>query len=476
MAPWVDIPLAVESGEALSPYASDAELFNLMLVKNPQGSVAPFHVAGIPGLATPSITLGGTGAMRGVCVHNSKIFFVHGTELYTTGGSGATTLIGTVLGTAMCRMVDTGTHVVIVDGTNAYAATTASITTITPPAGTFSDVAYQDGITFYTRASTDEIYASDLDDPTTIDALSFTTADALPGNCVGLISDHREIVVFKPKSLELYYNSGGSGFPLTRSSPGMIERGCYSVGTIAKYDNKVFWLGDDLRVYMMQGHQATVISTPQIDRRIKDASVVASMSAATTRACAYSFDGCGFYELSINCTAGSFPLVVPFQLTLNIDTGLWHVRRNAADANGMHHIGVVHFGNSSLDKRYVVANNGSTGGIYSYSSSTYIDNGVVGSTPRRLQLPVVSNGGSRSFMHEMYVAQEKATASSTITMVWSDDGGVTSSSTRTADGTQARVRFQRLGSFFQRNVVLQWSTNSRVTITGVSARVEVGGA
>lgn len=463
--PYKSLPLATQLGEGLSPYASDAELVNLMLVPNPPGSRTPFSVQSVPALS--AATVSDAGSIRGACVYadSNVIVFVRGAGVYRTAlGGGAATLIGAIGAGGDCQMVDAGTHVVIIDASQniAVAATASAVSTITPPAGSFSDATYMDGYTIYSREGTDEFYISAIDDPLTISALDFSTADALSGDIVGLIADHKELIIFKEKSIEFWYNSGAADFPFVRSSPGVAERGCSAVGSIAKYDNQVFWLGDDLRVYAMQGYQPRPVSTPWVDR----------VNAVLTepekaRGSAFVFEGAAYYLLDTNYNNSE-------SLVWSITTNLWHERLSSIVTRIMDVVNYRNPGSAMKTTALCNNSNAATSAAYILSSSVYVDSGSAGQEARSMTLPAVAANGERVFMHELYLDMEKHSAASTVNLTYSDNGGSAYSSAKAADGTLARCRWNRLGSFFQRILRFTFATNSRIAIMGVHARIEAG--
>jgi hypothetical protein len=476
VAEWVDIPLATQLGEEVpggASYVSDAELLNLMLKENPPGSRTPFHISHTPGLTTTGIATPGSGIIRGMCVSLAQgfVWVVQGTTIYVGGhpfAAGNWSSIGTMPGTQFCRMVDSGTHIVVVDGTNARAFT-ASPSTATPSIEGFIDVAYQDGYTIYAKNGDDLVYVSSLDDPTTIGALDFTTVDALTGDIVGIISDHRELFVFKNSSIEHFYNAGGSGFPFQRASPGLIEKGAwsfdgnsfYGVCTIAKHENSVFWVGSDLRVYMMRGYQPAVISTPWVERRLTAA--ITSASTAVLTGSTFTSDGSAFY-----CIGGIGG--VPTTFVYDIKRGLWHERGSGG-------LTITHVVNtpSTAGYEYAIAavKGASSSTLYRLDPTVATDAGAA--ITRTMTLPQFAPAsGRRTFMPELYIDMQKASTSGNVTLSWSDDGGTTFTSGTTSAANVPRTRWQRLGSFFQRILRFTFAINSKLAITGVRARIEVG--
>jgi hypothetical protein len=493
MAQWVDIPLAVTHGKHDADgasYVSDVELVNLMLRENPPGSRTPFHIAQVPALSTLSNEITGTGLIRGLCFQRETgaLFMVRGTTVYykaPTSGPWTAVPTGTMPGTEWCRMIDAGTHIVAVDGTNARAITT--LESFACSRGNFSDVTYQDGYTIFTEEGSNSLYVSDLDDPTTIGALNFTTVDATPGDCVGVVSDHRELFVFKTGSIEYYQNAGISGFPFVRSSPGIIERGTYNIqgsvskygrATIAKYDNAIFWVGDNLRVYRMQGYQPVAISTPQVERFIDR--WLDETSGGTNRrlfGTAFVLDGDTYYALSgLTENTGLTTLVC------DVKRGVWHRREsplNSGAGVSITHAVEIHEISSSrpLRKVIVAAINqaGTVGGLHYLDVEGTNDSNASSQTTRTMTLPQFApGGGRRTFMPELYLDMQKASTSGTLSLQWSDDGGANYNSAVSGTATLARVRWQRLGSFFQRVFKFTFEIASKLQIMGVRARVEVG--
>jgi hypothetical protein len=476
MAQWVDIPLAVTMGEGESTYASDVDLLNLMLVPNPPGSRKPYHIASTPTLDTSNVgTIAGNALIRGMQkrLATGDIFIVKGTTLYSGTGSSWTSQ-GTVPGTAPCRMVDTETHMVIVDGTNARAYNYTTDTVQTPSIEGFIDVVYQDGYTIYADAESNKIYVSSLDDPTTIGALDFTTADSKGGTIKGLAVIGRELFAIKEWSIEYYFNGGGAGFPFVRGTPGLIDTTCVTrqgdpyIGThaVQVLDGVLYWIGDDMRVYAMQGHQVTAVSTPWVDRWLRE-----NLRAAQSYVwgSTYSMDGSSFYMLG-----GLESVITPTTMVLVYDATnrLWHRRTSAISAQHQ----ITHAVVSDGTTVYVVAMAADTGygTIYKLDPGGTKDTGASSPNSRTMTLPQVDYGATRAFMPELLLDMEKPATTGTITLSWSDDGGSTYTSGVTNTGANPRTRWQRLGSFYQRILRLTFAIDSKLAIMGVRARIEGG--
>jgi hypothetical protein len=204
-----------------------------------------------------------------------------------------------------------------------YTANSESIIDLSSEIGDLViDVTSQDGYNIAAQRNSNRWHLSGLDAAgNTVSGLN-TTADSLPGNIVGIISDHREVLVFKETSIETYQNVGAPDFPFRRTQ--LIERGCAATNSIAKYKNSVFWLGEDLQVYTMSGYQPQPIATPSI------ASIIEGReSQQTAIGFTYQQAGQAFYVLSFS----------DLTIAYGIDSGLWH-QKESQNYNGRWKCGV----------------------------------------------------------------------------------------------------------------------------------------
>jgi hypothetical protein len=475
--PWVDIPMATGIGEDSSAvsYGSDTLIKNLEVLRSAPGSRSPFYLRSVPALSAIADQPGGAGAIFGFA-HCPNVFSgglaglaIRGTTIYHKTGLmqvGAWSSIGTIPSATYCRILDVGTHAVI-SGDGFTRLVDPALTVTTPSKSDFVDAAYQDGFTLYAEDGSDELYASNSDDPSTIDLLKFTTVDSQPGENIGLIMDHREIFAFKGRSIEHYYNDGSGGFPFARSSPGMIERGIHPLGrlTIDKFDNAIYWLGDDLRVYRMRGLQPERISSPWVEKRLVSRAAVAP--GIIPRGFVFRHAGQSYYLVDISNSTGEV-------LVYNIDLGTWHLR--VSGVASLTPSFVAHTPATSIASvgTYFSASDysaSSTGSIYQLASTITTDSGAASPSSMVLDLPMFAPGGGRRItMHELYVDMNRPTGTATLT--WSDDAGATYTGSLAADTSQPGVRFQRLGSFRQRLLRLTLACTTPAEIVGVRARIE----
>lgn len=459
MAEWAPIPLATQSysGRALS--SGTQRLVNLYAVPNSEGAPFPFTLLPTPGL-DPIITVG-NGPIRGMHPMGAKLFVVSGQELYTverSGSSYASTLIGTINGTANVRMTDNGTHVAIATQLELYVANATIILSMST--NNMNGAAYQDGYGIFTQRGGQSFYITALDDMTTIDPLDFSTADALPDTNVGCMVDHRELWIFKQRSIEIWYNSGNASFPFTRVPGGFLERGCASGDSIAKSEHHIFWLGDDYRVYRSQGYQPEAVSTDAIEILIRDQSDQSSAVGFS-----YVMDGHTHYVLSFTS------LTIAFDAT----TGKWH-ERQTFDENrwrGNHYVAIwgKHF-----------CGDFESGKVHELTPDVYTEDAVA--PYRWVESPVINSGPTLTEMPELFAYAEtgiglvSGTGSDPqLDLQWSDDDGRTWSTPVAADlGAQGEYgtlpTWTRLGAFRKRILRLRTRDPVNVALSGLYARLE----
>ena len=166
-------------------------------------------------------------------------------------------------------------------------------------------------------------------------------------------------------------------------------------------------------------------------------------------------------------------------LVYDIDNGLWH-RRYSPLGTERHITHVINHQLTDSNTNFhniciaVLADSSSGNGvIYTLDPDGTNDAGASSQTTRTMTMPQLSYG-VRTFMSELYLDMEKPSATGTITLSWSDDGGATYTSGITKDGSSARTRWHRLGSFYNRILRFTFSINSKLAIMGVRARLEVG--
>lgn len=471
-------PILGSTYVARSVNAADARMVNLFPEIVPEGGKEPAFLQRAPGLRLLS-TLG-TGPVRGEWVVGDYLYVVSGDSFYKLDSSYSATLIGTVSGGSIpVSMADNGTQIFIAcDGPSyIYNVNTGAFAQITDPdfPGAVT-VGYLDGYFVFNEPNSQRIWITALLDGTSIDPLDFASAEGSPDGVVGLIVDHREVWVFGTNSVEVWYDSGSTDFPLQRIQGAYNEIGCASPYSIAKLDNGVFWLGKDARgqgiVYRANGYTGQRISTHAVEWQIQQYANLDDAIAYT-----YQQDGHAFYVLTFPSANTTW--------VYDVATNAWHER--AAWDNSQYH---RHWSNcQAAYNGDIVVGDYRNGNLYAFDLDIYADNGQIQRWLRSWRaLPTGQNNLKRTAHHSLQIDMETGTGivlgqgdDPEVMLRWSDDGGHTWSNYYTSKVGKIgefyrRVFFRRLGMTLKlRDRVYELSMSDPVKTAIMGAELLIDG-
>lgn len=418
-------PILGASYVARSINAADNRMVNLFPETTPDGGQTAAFLNRAPGLNFLQTI--GTGPIRALWAHQtngSDFYVVSGQEVYKLTGLTATPqLLGTVTGEGPVSIADNGTQIFFACNPDGYIynETTNVFAQITDPdfAGAVT-VAYLDGYFVFNQPDSQFIWVSQLLDGTSVDPLDFASAEGSPDGVVGIIADHRELWVFGTDSVEVWYDSGATDFPLQRIQGAFNEIGCVSAYTIAKMDNGLFWLGTDARgqgiVYRANGYTGQRISTHAIEYAIAQYGNIADAIAYT-----YQQEGHAFYVLTF--PSGNATWVY------DVATQAWHERAGWNDGEFTRHRSncQCNFGGNIIVGDYA------NGNIYTFDLDVYADNGSIQKWLRSWRaLPSGQNNLKRTAHHSLQLNCESGVGLNNgqgsdpqVMLRWSDDGGHT---------------------------------------------------
>jgi hypothetical protein len=390
----------------------------------------------------------------------TNLYVVSGSELYAVTSAGVSTLLGTIDGGGISSMAHNGTQVCIISGTYSYSANLAGVSTLA--IAQCAGVAVQDGYGIFAESNSQRFFISAINDFTTFDGTEFALANAVPDNLTGIVNVNRETWLFGEKTVQVYYNSGNPDFPFSRIAAGVIQRGTNSPRTICQNQGHVFWLGEDLRVYVSNGYQPEAISTHPIEREI-----ATYISPEDASAFIYEQEGHTFYVLTFTERTWVF----------DVSTGLWHERVSET----------LDYWRARTYERYFglhLVGDAVTGALYTLDLGAYTDDG---STIRRVAVsPPIHADTMFATMTEVRVDAETGVGLASgqgsdpqMMLRWSDDGGNTWSnehwrSLGNIGYRGSRATWRRLGQFRQRCLELSVSDPVKVAILDVFVDAEGG--
>jgi hypothetical protein len=368
----------------------------------------------------------GTGPIRGVWAFASDAsvaFVVSGSQLYKINTSYNATLLGTVSGsTGPVSMADNGTQLFVACDPEGYIYNNATnvFAQITDPDFPGANiVGYLDGYFVFTEPGSQRVWITSLLDGTSVDPLDFASAEGSPDGLVSLIVDHREVWLYGTNSVEVWYNSGASDFPLQRIQGAFNEIGCAAPHSVAKMDNGLFWLGSDARgrgiVYRANGYNGQRISTHAVEWQIQSYGNISDAIAYT-----YQQDGHSFYVLTFPTASKTW--------VYDVATQAWHERASGDDNQYRHRSNCqMTFANE------IIVGDFENGNLYAFDMTVYADNGAIQKWLRSWRaLPPGQNTLKRTTHHSLQLDCESGVGLITgqgsnpqVMLRWSDDGGNT---------------------------------------------------
>lgn len=312
--------LPIQTSTLNSIPASSSALLNCFVEKLPEDAKSPVLLSRTAGITTLGTV--GTGPIHDMHGAFALLYVVSGTKLYSVNANYTATELGDV-GSISADGIDMEHNdevVVVVNHPNAYVwnTTTATFAQITDPdflAAT--DVEFIDNYLLFVEANSGRFFGADLGSATSFDALNFATAEGAPDDLVGMKVDHRQVVLFGEKSVEIWDNTGAPGFPFERAINGFVEIGCFNGRSVAKLDNSIFWLANDYTVRRLDGTTPVRVSTHAVEQSLVNTTI------GSCRAYTYAQGGHFFYVLTLP------------EITWVYDatTQLWHNRQTYGEDN-----------------------------------------------------------------------------------------------------------------------------------------------
>ena len=413
-------PILGQSYVVRSPNAAAARLVNLYPEALIEGKEAAY-LQRCPGLRLVATV--GTGPIRGMWPLGGNLYVVSGTSLYQVSTAYAATLLGTVVGTGPVSMSDNGTQLFVAANGPSYIYNTSTsvFQQISDPdfPGAVT-VGFLDQYFVFNEPNSQRIWVTELLDGTSVDPLDFASAEGSPDGVVATMVDHREVWVFGTNSTEVWYNTGGSEFPLQRIQGAFNELGCAAPYSVAKLDNTVFWLGADARgqgiVYRANGYNGQRVSTHAVEFAIQGYDTISDAVAYT-----YQQDGHSFYVLTFPSADKTW--------VFDAATNAWHERAGWSNGQFTRHRSNC----QAVFNGEVLVGDYATGKVYAFDLDVYADDGGIQKWLRSWRaLPPGQNNLKRTAHHALQLDAETGVglnlgqgSNPQAMLRWSDDGGHT---------------------------------------------------
>lgn len=434
----MNINFATQSYQSKSLPLSAQRMVNAYVEREPSDAKSQIAVFSAPGMSLFATC--GIGPVRGMWSMGGLLYVVSGQILYSVTSAGVvTTLGGAVTGTGPVAMTDNGTQLLILNGVHGYIYTVANGFQIIVDAnfhaatsGTFFDnyfVMSWDG--------TNKYFISNSLDGTTYSGLDFASAEVLPDNVLSIVNQQESLLIFGAKTIETWYDAGTVNFPFQRVDGGTVERGTSAALSPVKEDNSVFFLGDDLIFYRLDGTLPRRVSTHAIEDAWQKYSSVSDAYSFS-----YTFEGHKFIVVTFITANATW--------IYDISTSLWHERESWDRNNNS----LGRWRGSCVSNLYnkVLVGDAFSGQI------GFLDNTVsteFGNTVRVLMVgPQIHEDRKRMFISRFELDIESGVGAAIdpgsnpqVMLDWSDDGG------RTFGLSQPWQSMGKIGQYRQR---LRW--------------------
>jgi hypothetical protein len=403
----------------------------------------------------------GDGGIREMLEVDGSLYVVPGRQIYSVNTNAIGTRVGGIPtdGPVYARRnranpvqigwVSDGLFYVTTNG----ATSEVSDTDLPPP----TSLAYLDGYGVL-PISRGRYMLTGIDQFTTVDGLDEGSAEANPDPIVRAQELGREVYFFGTKTTEPHQNTGDADFPLQRSQ--VIEVGCAAADSVCPVDmpggKALMFVAHDHTVRLLQGYQAQVVSTGDIENKIR--LLAEAGTVGTLTATGWSWGGRFFYALS--CAS--------WTVCYDAKTGLWHERRSYLSDRWR--VSKVTSFNGKL-----IAGDATTGQLYVMNDDTYAE----GSNPHVFEIitPPVHAFPSGGVINGLYIDAVSGVGLNTTTdynldpvmlVDWSRDGGATFSTPREVPlfrqgQTGRRIQpIRRLGRFGQKGIVFRFRISADV--------------
>jgi hypothetical protein len=463
------IPFPTESYQHPSLPLSAKRLLNCFAEQAPADAHSAVALRTTPGLVYRE-TLGSGPFQSFNTTLVGGYYAVSGTQAFRNA-LGATTMIGDVgtaadpampAGSVMVTIACSPFAVVICVPPRLYTAphnvaTLSPIDTTGFPGGGCNSVTYLDGYFIGTQHGLgNTFFVSALQDPTSWDALDFANVEGMQNVLFRAITHRGELWLVGAAASEVWYDAGAADFPFRRQSGGVIPYG-FVPKSVAELDGSVWWVSPDGNVYRSAGYQAQRVSTHAIEAIIEQSNPDFAIGMA------YLQEGHAHYCMTLTDIGRT--------LCYDAATKQWHDRSSGADGSGAWRALVA---GRIGEGAYVGDANGE---LYALDPNGTTDNGIP--IFQQVTFPPLYAVTRRAFCARAEIEMQVGSsplAPGTVTLDWSDDGGITWSGgprvMALGPGLRTRVFTTRLGSFRQR--VFRLTSQGRSTLYDVSADIAAG--
>jgi hypothetical protein len=270
--PKITIPILAGNYVDGSPAVRVSYPVNMIPVPAQDGGIADGFLRPAEGIVAFAP---GQGVDRGAIVPTAtgltNHYRVSGTKLISISTAGVVTVIGTIAGTGLARMVHSFDRLGIAANGTLYYWNGTTLTSVSDPnAGTVNDVVWIDGYWAVTDGT--NVAVSELTDPDSFNATKYGGTDR-PDPIQCLLKVQNELHVVSRSFIDVFQNVGGAGFPFQRVSSAVITKGAVGRRAACVFNNAVAFVGggnsggtsESPGVWIGRNAQTVKISSREVD-------------------------------------------------------------------------------------------------------------------------------------------------------------------------------------------------------------------
>ncbi|NOD65737.1 hypothetical protein [Ruegeria sp. HKCCD6109] len=212
----------------------------------------------------------GAATVRAMGIGNSKNWVAGDGKLFEAAGDGTLTQRAVVADDAVTTIEGNEGDVTVVSGTAYYLWNGSTLSQ--PTTKTFTDVLshfYIGGYTVILEDGGKRFQWSAIGDASSLDALDFASADQVDGNLVRGFEVQGQAVLMSERHSELWAVTAATDSAEVFQFTTSWNRGLKAHNLAVKFDDSLFWVGDDNNVYVGFGPGAVDVTTPAVNTSLE---------------------------------------------------------------------------------------------------------------------------------------------------------------------------------------------------------------
>ena len=210
----------------------------------------------------------GPGANRGGLNWNGVLYRVMGTKLVTVAQNGTVTVIGDVGSGDRVTFTYSFDYLAVTSGGRLYLYDGTTLARVNDPdLGVALTVVWVDG--YFMTTDGEFLVITELNNPFAVDPLKYGSSEADPDPVKSLLKLRNEIYALNRHTIEVFDNTGSTGFPFQRISGAQIQKGTLGTHTCCVFEEAIAFMGsgtnESISVWVGANGTAQKIATREIE-------------------------------------------------------------------------------------------------------------------------------------------------------------------------------------------------------------------